>query len=231
VNCVTTLPATSPQHHICYAIQALKAEIQQLKSNPALPAATNVIFTSSASDAESKLASYQQFMSEYIVNAQNQKLLAVREAELKAEKKFQERLEMLLSASGVSLPPSDVVNTQSSKQLSLYQKRNLKVAAAGEAGKSRWGSLELQKVNEYVKSPAAAISTQSKEGNSIFDQRNARILAAAAAGKSRWGNMEVERAKNSGISTAKSATAAAPTPAKTATLEDRVNLGARLLGV
>ena len=37
-------------------------------------------------------------MSEYIVNAQNQKLLAVKEAELKAEKKFQDRLEQLLAA-------------------------------------------------------------------------------------------------------------------------------------
>ena len=43
-------------------------------------------------------------MAEYIVNAQTQKLLAVKEAELKAEKKFQERLEKLFAAGGIPLP-------------------------------------------------------------------------------------------------------------------------------
>ena len=173
-------------------------------------------------------------MEEYIVNAQNQKLMAVKEAELKAEKKFQERLEKLLAASGVALPASDAVLTQPAVELSLYQKRNLKVAAAGEAGKSRWGSMEVQRAIENAKSqPVVATSTQTVQESSVFDQRNARVLAAAAAGKSRWGDMEVERAKNSGISPATSAAAAAaPAPEKKAvTLEDRVNLGARLLGV
>ena len=206
-------------------MKALKAEIQELKSNPALPAATSAapVSNASASDAELKLASYQKFMEDYIVNAQTQKLMAVKEAELKAEKKFQERLEKLLAASGVALPASGNVGAP---ELSLYQKRNLKVAAAGEAGKSRWGSMEVQKAIENAKSQPAVV-----EESSVFDQRNARILAAAAAGKSRWGDMEVQRAKNSGITPATSV-AAAPAPANTVvTLEDRVNLGARLLGV
>jgi hypothetical protein len=265
--------------------QALKAEIQQLKSNPALPAATTSepVSIISASEAEAKLASYQQFMSEYIVNSQNQKLLAVREAELKAEKKFQERLEKLLSASGVAIPPSDAVKTEpaaaaktepaAAAELSLFQKRNLKVAAAGEAGKSRWGSLEVQKAAEHAKNQPVVVASSTVEetsvfdqrnarvlaaaaagksrwgdmevqrakingiaspvedrvniGASLFDQRNARVLAAAAAGKSRWGEMEVQRAKSSGISPSSSAAVAA-TPV---TLQDRVNLGARLLGV
>lgn len=212
-------------------IKALKAEVQELKSNPALPAATSAapLSNASASDAELKLASYQKFMEDYIVNAQTQKLMAVKEAELKAEKKFQERLEKLLATSGVALPASGDVGAP---ELSLYQMRNLKVAAAGEAGKSRWGSMEVQKAIENAKSqPAAVTSKQVVEESSVFDQRNARILAAAAAGKSRWGDMEVQRAKNSGITPAMSV-AAAPAPANTVvTLEDRVNLGARLLGV
>lgn len=164
-------------------------------------------------------------MSDYIVNAQNQKLLAVKEAEMKAEKKFQERLEKLLSASGVALPSSDV-ETEAVTELSLFQKRNLKVAAAGEAGKSRWGSLEVQKAAESAKSQPVVATTAAVEESSIFDQRNARVVAAAAAGKSRWGDKEVQRA-NGG-----SAVVASPPPApKPITLEDRVNLGARLVGV
>lgn len=213
-------------------MKALKAEIQELKSNSALPAATSAapLSNASASDAELKLASYQKFMEDYIVNAQTQKLMAVKEAELKAEKKFQERLEKLLAASGVALPASS--GDVGAPELSLYQKRNLKVAAAGEAGKSRWGSMEVQKAIENAKSqPAVVTPKQAVEESSVFDQRNARILAAAAAGKSRWGDMELQRAKNSGITSATSV-AAAPAPANTVvTLEDRVNLGARLLGV
>ena len=210
--------------------QDLKVEIQQLKSNPALPAATTVepVSITYSSEAEAKLASYQQWMSEYIVNAQNQKLLAVREAELNAEKKFQVRLEKLMAASGVALPPSAAVETHpaAAAELSLFQKRNLKVAAAGEAGKSRWGSLEVQKAAGNVKSQPVVVASSTVEESSIYDQRNARVVASAAAGKSRWGAMEVQRANSSGISPAPSAAAV-----KTVTLEDRVNLGSRLLGV
>lgn len=207
-------------------IAELKAQIEQLKSNPALPAAAPAepVSIVSASDAEAKLASYQQFMSEYIVNAQNQKLMAVKEAELKAEKKFQERLEQLLAASGVALPSSDVV-PETAAELTLFEKRNLKVAAAGEAGKSRWGSLEVKKAAESVKSQPVVVASAAADDSTLFDQRNARVVAAAAAGKSRWGDKEVERAGGS------ASTPAAPAAPKVITLEDRVNLGARLVGV
>lgn len=167
-------------------------------------------------------------MSEYIVNAQNQKLLAVKEAELKAEKKFQDRLEQLLAASGAALPSSDAVETQpaAAAELSLFQKRNLKVAAAGEAGKSRWGSLEVKKATENAKSqPPVVVASSTVAESSLFEQRNARVVAAADAGKSRWGDMEVQKAGGS------SPAPATPAPAKVVTLEDRVNLGARLIGV
>ena len=207
-------------------------------------------------------------MEEYIVNAQNQKLLAVKEAELKAEKKFQDRLEQLLAASGVALPSSDAAETQ---PVSLFQKRNMKVAAAGEAGKSRWGSLEVKKAAELAKSQPAVVASSTVAESSLFDQRNARVVAAADAGKSRWGDMEVQKAKSSGISSLEDrvnlgaslfdqrnarvvaaaaagksrwgdmevqkaggsspAPPATPAPPKVITLEDRVNLGARLVGV
>jgi len=261
-------------------IAELKAEIEQLKSStPALPAAAvaEPVSIIPASDAEAKLASYQNFMSEYIVNAQNQKLMAVKEAELKAEKKFQERLEKLLAASGAALPSSDaVVETQPEPvaELSLFEKRNLQVVAAGE--KSRWGSLEVQKAAESVKSQPVVVASSTVEESSLFDKRNARVAAEGAAGKSRWGDMEVEKAaigtvtaeplavsldnrvnlgaslfdqRNARVAAAGAAgksrwgdlevqkasgsspAPATPAPAKAVTLEDRLNLGARLVGV
>ena len=212
-------------------------------------------------------------MEEYIVNAQNQKLLAVKEAELKAEKKFQDRLEQLLAASGAALPSSDAVEAQpaAAAELSLFQKRNLKVAAAGEAGKSRWGSLEVTKATELAKSQPVVVASSTVAESSLFDQRNARVVAAADAGKSRWGDMEVQKAKSSGMISSledrvnlgaslfdqrnarvvaaaaagksrwgdmevqkaggSSPAPASPAPPKVITLEDRVNLGARLVGV
>ena len=63
-----------------FLTQALKAEIDQLRASSALavvaasPAAPPLAVDSS-SEIQSKLASYQNFMASYIVNAQNQKLL------------------------------------------------------------------------------------------------------------------------------------------------------------
>jgi hypothetical protein len=179
----------------------------KLESPPALAD----IPTDSTAIAQ-KLVSYQNFMSEYIVNAQNQKLLAIREAELKAEKKFQERLEKLLAASTAALQEKSVDATIL-RESALYEKRNARIAAAAEAGVSRWGSLEVEKAKELAKNaPVVDESTsdnpQVAAGFSLFDQRNAKIVAAASAGKSRWGDMEVERAKSSGASSTSPVSAA-----------------------
>ncbi|KAL9181692.1 hypothetical protein ACHAXT_012035 [Thalassiosira profunda] len=214
-------------------IEALKAEIQQLQSSSGLattaaPAAP--LANVATADLEQKLASYQSFMAEYIVNAQTQKLLAVKEAELKAEKKFQERLEKLFAAGGIPLPvEGGAAGGGAAEGSSLYQLRNAQVVAAAAAGKSRWGALEVEKAKELLGSaPAATVaSTTASATASPFEQRNAQVVAAAAAGKSRWGNMEVEKAKG-GAAVAVVETPAAPA---SVSLEDRVNLGARLLGV
>jgi hypothetical protein len=67
-----------------FLAQALKAEVDRLRASSALavvaasptpaPAAPPLAVDSS-SEIQSKLASYQNFMASYIVNAQNQKLL------------------------------------------------------------------------------------------------------------------------------------------------------------
>jgi len=175
-------------------------------------------------------------MAEYIVKAQNQKLLAVREAELKAEKKFQERLEKLLQAGGMPMPPAveaEVVPEVAAKE-SSFDARNREVAASAAVGKSRWGEMEVNKAREAVaaKGPAAiaaAIPVGTKPQSS-FQSRNAQVAAAAAAGKSRWGDAEVNRLNN-GVGAAPAADSKQE-EAKDITavsLEERVNLGARLL--
>ena len=208
-----------------------------------------------------------------MINAQNQKLLAIREAELKAEKKFEEKLEKLLAASNAALKESSVDATVLSKKATLFEKRNARVVAAAKAGVSRWGGMEVMRAGEGVKNaPVAADSTPDVTELTLFDQRNARVVAAASAGKSRWGSMEVDRAKNSGAVTSSSTSSkttvetnlfdqrnarvvaaasagksrwgskeveramgstladmAPPTAAETASLANRVNVGAQLV--
>jgi hypothetical protein len=188
-------------------LKALKAEIAQLKALPALASGSNnspsdlsnTVPTDSIAIAQ-KLASYQTFMEQYMVNAQNQKLLAIREAELKAEKKFQERLEKLLAASSAVLNESIVDDTVLSKESTLFEKRNARVIAASKAGVSRWGIMEVERAEAQAKSApvdksAHVASRSSTAEMTLFDKRNAKIVAAANAGKSRWGNMEIDRAK------------------------------------
>ena len=176
-------------------------------------------------------------MAEYIVNSQNEKLLAVKEAELKAEKKFQERLEKLFEASGMTLPADssstatasgDSVVDSGRGEETLFQKRNAYIIQAANAGSSRWGSKEIERAIEQTKNAPTSVSSSSTApatttavNASPFDMRNAQIVAAANAGVSRWGEKEVERAKINGVTATTS-----PTPATApVTLEDRINLG------
>ncbi|KAL3810742.1 hypothetical protein ACHAXA_008555 [Cyclostephanos tholiformis] len=256
-------------------IEALRAELDSLKSSSALaavaaptmlPVATTVV-EEDTSDIQMKLASYQNFMASYIVSAQNQKLLAVKEAELKAERKFQERLErLLLSSGGGTMSMESVVDASAAvtnadaatmANATPYQKRNAGILSAAAAGKSsRWGDMEIERASslarrqqqrqsgDIVPTPTPATGSSAAVVTTAYDMRNARVIASAGAGTSRWGNMEVERA----IKTTMEATndgassSATPPPAAVATtpvvvrngrsnvsLEDRLNLGARLL--
>ena len=232
-------------HDIHLHLQALKAEIQQLKSSSSLatsaaPAAPLATTTADTSEMASKLASYQSFMAEYIVNSQNEKLLAVKEAELKAENKFRERLNALFEASEAALPGDDAVVEPAAvvvvAEETVFQKRNAQIVAAASAGKSRWGSMEVARAeSELANAPAAssdaAVVPPPEVAATVFEQRNAQVVAAASAGKSRWGSMEVERAAGANGSAAPAATAVVEEKAAApVSLEDRVNLGARLLG-
>jgi hypothetical protein len=118
-----------------------------------------------------------------------------------------------------------------------FQKRNAHILSAAEAGKSRWGSMEIERALGQAKpaAPAAAASVSvsaPQAASTSFDRRNARVVASAGVGKSRWGTMEVERAAkmNGAASPPPPAAAAVVEEARCISLEDRLNLGARLLG-
>ena len=195
---------------------------------------------------------------------------AVKEAELKAEKKFQEKLDQLLSST-----------TTTSRMLPTTT-ANAYVISAATVGKSRWGDMEVERTRKTKSTTSssssqlpAVVTTSNLTGNFVesslrtsartvgtsttvttYDQRNANVIASANVGMSRWGKMEAERllallaTKNNDIaviSTSVSPTTstatingatspmAAALPAvegrKGVSLDYRLNLGAKLLGV
>lgn len=135
---------------------------------PAAPAAAGaLVYEDSVEELTAKLISYQNFMAKYIVEAQEQKLLAVKSAEAAAAKTYDAKL-LLLGAAAAAAPPSDL-EVPVSKEQKAYMDRSAKVTDAGKAGKSRWGDAEVKRsskdnVNVNVGSkivdpPAAAAST------------------------------------------------------------------------
>ena len=92
----------------------------------------------------------------------------------------------------------------------LYHKRNVAVAEAGKAGKSRWGDMEVSKASQEASKPVLAtaasppaVSTSPGElaspaalsaNQELFHKRSVAVAAAGKAGKSRWGEMEVDKA-------------------------------------
>eukprot|EP00529_Nitzschia_sp_RCC80_P022250 CAMPEP_0113456120 /NCGR_PEP_ID=MMETSP0014_2-20120614/8723_1 /TAXON_ID=2857 /ORGANISM="Nitzschia sp." /LENGTH=478 /DNA_ID=CAMNT_0000347563 /DNA_START=1132 /DNA_END=2568 /DNA_ORIENTATION=- /assembly_acc=CAM_ASM_000159 len=196
-------------------IQSLKKEVETLKKKaesvssittvgstaPPAPPANMDLDSMTKEQLVSRLVTYQQFISKYIVEAQEQKMKAVMAAEAKVEAKYEEKLKLLTgSTSSVPAPAS-------SADTSLYEGRNANVAAAAKAGKSRWGDAEVAKVAGSAgvstavngastppvvdKAPAPVLSSGS---TSLFQERNQMVAAAGAAGKSRWGEAEVKKA-------------------------------------
>lgn len=125
-------------------IKILKEKIQNAGTSivQASSSAAPTTVSGSVDELTRKLASYQKFMSEYIVKAQEDKARAVREAEIAIAKKYEAKLQALM------LPPSGgSVAASSDDKVSnaFFVKRSQKVAAAAKAGKSRWGDKEVER--------------------------------------------------------------------------------------
>lgn len=139
--------------------QALKNEVQRLQqSSPSSSAISTSApgLEGSMEELHAKLVAYQQFMSQYIVKAQEEKVAAVKAAEAAASKKYEEKLQQLL-LSGGSTAPSTPASTAavipastSTTENKLYMERNVKVSEAAKAGKSRWGDMETKRAAEQV---------------------------------------------------------------------------------
>ena len=321
-------------------LQALKKEIEALKGSgnpPTTSSAISLAGDASNEDIATKLLNYQQFMAKYIVESHQQKVQAIKAAELAVAKQYEEKMRLLTGSTETAVPPAPVpASAASTEENKLYAERNAKVSAAAKAGKSRWGDMEVAKasktpapssppapvvkkavaakkddapkkepsptnvgasivgqVNGSVATPAevvaadhgmradggvggftlaerVAMGTSVLEVNgasvngaagappvvaatatvasAAYQQRNAKITAAAKAGKSRWGTMELERVKSQATSLPSKASApVAPVPVPPEveaadhglradggvggpTLAERVNLGAKLLG-
>jgi hypothetical protein len=147
-----------------------------------------------------RLVSYQQFMSKYIVKAQEEKRKAVVAAEAAITAKYEQKLKLYEAKA----PPPPLA----SPATKLYEGRNANVAAAARAGKSRWGDMEVAKaggvsnVNGVQVNGATVPATIEKgpgsitilSGSNLYYSRNQMVAAAGAAGKSRWGEAEVKKA-------------------------------------
>ena len=301
------------------SFQALKKELEILKgSSGAADSSAISLASSSNEDIAAKLLSYQQFMAKYIVESHQQKVQAIKAAELAVAKQYEEKFKLLTgSTDSPSVVPPPIAASTTTQENTLYAERNAKVSAAAKAGKSRWGDMEVAKVSQTppakAPTPVAKIAEKSAPTNigasivgkvngvatpaevvaadhglradggvggftlaervamgaeilevdgapvngavtvtaaatsaipSVYEKRNAMITAAAMAGKSRWGTMELERVKSLS-SSLPPASASTPVPPEVAaadhgmradggvggpTLAERVNLGARLLG-
>jgi hypothetical protein len=189
------------------------------KSQQSLPAAPEIVLSKNFSlditnmskeQLAGRLVTYQQFMSRYIVEAQEQKMKAVKAAEAAVAAKYEQKLQ-LYQAKEEAKPTPVIPDTPATK---LYEGRNAKIAAAAAAGKSRWGDMEVSKAqgNTPAKSPAvngiqvngATVPVVEEKtdpneiavlsGSSLYFHRNQMVAAAGAAGKSRWGDAEVQKA-------------------------------------
>lgn len=98
-------------------------------------------------EEDAKITAYQTFIANYIVKAQEEKLRAVKAAEVAMEKKYKERLLVLTAAADIKDSPAPAAPQISDSQLLYFQRaQNLKDAAA--VGKSRWGAAEIEKISK-----------------------------------------------------------------------------------
>ncbi len=233
-------------------LQTLKSEVAELKTELAsVPRESAVVLSSgppstgadlsklTTEELRAKLVQYQEFMAKYIVQAQQQKMKAVRAAELATAAKYEAKIKLLLAsaddASAAAPAAPAAAAATSSPETKLYDTRSANVAAAAKAGKSRWGDKEVAKVKIASDSldsftpvaddevngkangfAATAPAPVSLPGSGLFEERNKRVAAAAAAGKSRWGDAEVQKAASQQQPTLESAPSSAPAAPKIA---------------
>lgn len=145
-------------------IESLKEELKNSQASSSLTvaepaaAAPAPIVEGSTEELSAKLLAYQNFMSKYIVKAQEDKYNAVKAAEAAVSKKYEDKLNAFMLSGAEE--PAPLATVQETK---LYDERNANIAAAAKAGKSRWGNKEVEKAGgvsgvsaDTAKSPEVA---------------------------------------------------------------------------
>jgi hypothetical protein len=132
-------------------IDALKEEITELRQS--IPTTSSIVMTNNSVNTMAledltkeelmyKVVQYQNWIRQYMIDAQEQKMRAVQAAEDGAKKKWAEAM-MLLNAASSTTVETTTISTQSP----LYAARNVAVSKAAVAGKSRWGDMEVQRAS------------------------------------------------------------------------------------
>jgi hypothetical protein len=149
-----------------------------------------------------KVVQYQNFMRQYMIDAQEQKYRAVQAAQEAAQKKLTESMTLLGLTSSLSNSATELSNV-SPVTPPIYAARNTAVTKAAAAGQSRWGNMEVQRVSNDPTAPVSLPITSASSLSVVpvtatplpplYAARSAAIAKAAAAGRSRWGSAEVQR--------------------------------------
>jgi hypothetical protein len=179
-------------------IEQLKQQITELKESSTTTTSSNMVLVNGGENVKSleemskeelvnKITQYQNFMRQYMIDAQEQKYRAVKAAEVAARKKLAESMTLL------GLSPSATTTETTTSVPPLFAARNAAVAKAAAAGTSRWGPLEVQRASSVAAS-TTPMATPAISSSPLYAARNAAVTKAAAAGQSRWGSAEVQRA-------------------------------------
>ncbi len=89
-------------------------------------------------------------MADYIVKAQLEKYEAVKAAEASISKKYEDKLNAFMLNGSAAPAAADDKLSLPSTATKLFEQRSANLAAAAKAGKSRWGSQEIEKVSGIV---------------------------------------------------------------------------------
>lgn len=148
--CITSLyHVFAAAYELICLIQALKDRISSLKNEiPGTAPSGAIRMVSSVEgtkeELQAKLTAYQQFIAQYIIKSQEDKLKAIKAAEQATSQKYEAKMQLLFGGGGTTL------TTPASQETTLYSERNAKVAAAASAGKSRWGDMETQRAASNI---------------------------------------------------------------------------------
>lgn len=140
-------------------------------------------YSETITDLSLKIESAQKFITTYIVRKQEEKRRAIADAEKVIAKKYERKLKAFLLNPAPPGPDPTETNFDGDR---LFKRRNTKVVAAANTGKTRWGDMEVKKIIDMTKSSTTTETTQNVDPNTasvtMFDKKNS-FADSAVSGK------------------------------------------------